>query len=247
MNLYFCWRYGEKLMNRTPKILMTAALGLIMSALTHTGYSQAGQKTCPNSAFVKPPIPIASLPLTINAPGYYYFISNMYFTPTSMSNNVAIRVNSDAVTVDLNGFSLTGPPQAYIPELYLNPFGVLITNNNVTIKNGTVVGFYTALAAAAPFNGTGDQGYLSNIAIAFISFTGGGPLGFESVNNSIVSHCNFAAPYQPYSAFIHDHGSQTGNRYIDDTFSAINENPIDMDVQVPMVLSMKPQTKGSRN
>jgi hypothetical protein len=167
----------------------------------------------------------------------------MYFTPTSMSNNVAIRVNSAAVTVDLNGFSLTGPPQVFIPELYLNPFGILITNSNVNIKNGTIVGFFTALAADVSYNGTGVQGYLSNIEITSISFTGGGPLGLGNVNNSIISNCKFAAPYQPYSSFINDKGSQTGNRYIDDAFSGGNENPIDMDLQVPMVLNIEPQTK----
>ena len=214
---------------------------LLMSALTiHIAHSQTVQTEPSNvpspGTFVKPGIPIAALPISITAAGYYYFIANMYFTPTSYSNSVAIKVNSPgAVTIDLKGYSLTGPPLDYVgpPYYYLNPVGITIESSNVTVKNGTIVGFLYSLEV-------GGSAYLTNIYVKSVNFTGGSySLSLIDSNDSIVSNCNFTAPFASLARAITDEGSQTGNRYIDDTFKGYS---IQIDSEAPMILNINPQT-----
>jgi hypothetical protein len=168
----------------------------------------------------------------------------MYFTPTSMSNNVAITVNSAGVTIDLNGFSLTGPPQVFIPDWYLNPAAIITGSNNVTIKNGSIIGFYVAVDASAE-----SASYLNNIVVDFVKFTNFDlfALDFSLVNSSFVTNCVFSAPSTLNATCIIDQGSQTGNRYIDDTYSETDGPRIDTDFKGPIVFSIEPRTEASKN
>ena len=125
------------------RLIAMAALGLTMSVFT--GHAQTGQNELIPSVLGKPRIPITSLPLTITSPGYYYLLSDTYYNPTSLTNRIAITVLSPGVTIDLRGYSLTGPFQAEItvPEfLNLNPVAISIQSSNVTVKNGTISGFF---------------------------------------------------------------------------------------------------------
>jgi hypothetical protein len=71
----------------------------------------------------------SDMPLTISASGSYYLTQNV----TSAANG--ITVNADDVTIDLNGFVITGPGAG-------SNSGILINGrNNVEIRNGTVRGF----------------------------------------------------------------------------------------------------------
>jgi hypothetical protein len=156
---------GALAQNITTPLLM-AALSLIMSAFT--GHAQTVQKQLTPSALGTPPIPITSLPLTIKTPGYYYLVSNMYYSATSQSNRVAITVNSPGVTIDLRGYSLSGPAQAVItvPQyLNLNPVGILLQSSNTTVKNGAIVGFYNQLNYPLF---TGSTTYVANIIITML-------------------------------------------------------------------------------
>jgi hypothetical protein len=229
-------------MIRITTLLLTAALGLIMSALTvHTGYGQAVQ-TQAAGTIVKPPIPIASLPITITTPGYYYFVSNMYTYPT-VANGIgsppAITVNAPgSVTIDLRGFTLSGPGQAYIGGLYANPAGVTIQSSNVTVKNGTIAGFYFPLSASGQYL-AGTQNYISNIILQGITFTGDAvtedtDVSFAHVNNSIVKDCTFASGLN-FGTYIGDSGSQTGNSYINDAFTGA-ESPIYMSSDAKIII-----------
>jgi hypothetical protein len=113
-----------------------------------------------------------------------------------MSNHVAITVNSPgAVTIDLNGHSLTANPLAFIPELYLNPVGILILGSNVTVKSGTVGGFFSTIDAGAPFNNNTIPNYLVNSSIEYVTFTGAGSVRLVDLNSSIVRDCVFNAPF----------------------------------------------------
>jgi hypothetical protein len=223
-----------------------AALSLIMSAFT--GHAQTVQAQAATSASFKPPIPITSLPLTITSPGYYYLVSDTYHNPTSLSNRIAITVISPGVTIDLRGHSLTGPFQAEItvPEFFnLNPEAIVIESSNVTVRNGTISGFFFQLEAGP--SGTFVQTYLANIIIKDVKFTEGGEqsLSLGRVNNSIVSNCSFGPV--PEAAIIDD-GSQTGNRYINDTVSASSGgSPISISSEVPIILNIQPKVNATRN
>ena len=176
----------------------------------------------------KPAIPIASLPITITEAGTYYFASDMYFSPVSLGNSTAITVNSpNKVTIDLNGFTLTGPAQAFAGIYYLNPVGVAIESSNVTIKNGTISGFFFPMEA-------GSSHPISNLDIQSLTFAGGTiySLLLTDVNNSVVRNCNFT---ESDATGIFDTSNQTGNRYINDTFGA-RVNPVYINSDVPTIL-----------
>ena len=86
---------------------------------------------------VEPRIPIqtADLPLTISEPNSYYLAEHINFT---QSNTPAITIDANDVTIDLNGFALTGPGQS----VGTNSYGVFISNqNNVEIRDGTIRSF----------------------------------------------------------------------------------------------------------
>src|SRR5215469_11158743 len=53
---------------------------------------------------VEPRTPIASLPFTVSTPGSYYVTGNL----TAAVNQNGILVATDNVTIDLNGFTLSG-------------------------------------------------------------------------------------------------------------------------------------------
>jgi parallel beta-helix repeat protein len=80
---------------------------------------------------VEPRIPItqADIPLTITQKGSYYFTGDLTATAT------AITVEANDVTIDLMGYSLTGPGTGTTFGIYMH------TRNNVEIRNGTVRSF----------------------------------------------------------------------------------------------------------
>ena len=98
---------------------------------------------------VEPRTPISqpvSFPIQINAPGSYYFTENI----TGVISQHGIVINADNVTLDLNGFTLSG--------LSVGLAG--ITDNstrrtNITIRNGTVrawgSGVYTPLSTRSRY------------------------------------------------------------------------------------------------
>ena len=82
---------------------------------------------------------ITSLPYTIIDPGFYYLGSNL-----TCASGTGITVNSDNVTIDLMGFTMTrnGPPGPSA-GVYLKQ------RTNVEIRNGTITGFYMGVQADA--------------------------------------------------------------------------------------------------
>jgi hypothetical protein len=215
-----------------PKLAMKSILMLLAFSI-----SLVTANAAPDAA-TKPPKPIASLPITITVAGSYYFISNMFYTPTSLSNNTAITINSPGkVTIDLKGFTLTGPLQAFAGGFNLNPIGILIQSSNVTIKNGTITGFSFPISTNQ--NTGGPPIYTSNIDIQAVTFNGGlfNSIQFILVNNSIVRDCIFNG--SDITAIIANR-SQTGNRFINDTFKG-GQNPIQMSSDTPTTVRIAPQ------
>jgi nitrous oxidase accessory protein NosD len=77
---------------------------------------------------------INSLPCTITQPGFYYLAKNL------SSTGNGIHVQADDVTLDLAGFTLTGPGSANN--------GINISGQkNVEVRNGTVRNFDTGIYA----------------------------------------------------------------------------------------------------
>jgi hypothetical protein len=78
---------------------------------------------------VEPRIPITSVPITISESGSYYLTKNL------TASGTAITVSADDVTIDLCGFTLTGPDSG-------NNCGVYIGGKkNVEIRNGIIRDF----------------------------------------------------------------------------------------------------------
>jgi parallel beta-helix repeat protein len=73
--------------------------------------------------------PISKLPYTITASGSFYMTANL------TSTGAGITVNADDVTIDLNGYTLTGPGSGANDGISMNG------RKNVEVRNGTVRGF----------------------------------------------------------------------------------------------------------
>ncbi|MEW5743921.1 MAG: right-handed parallel beta-helix repeat-containing protein [Nitrospirota bacterium] len=76
--------------------------------------------------------PISSLPYNISAPGSYYLTANL----SSAVEGITVYVHN--VTIDFNGFTMSGPGKT---GNSFNGIRILNVSRNVEIKNGTVVRF----------------------------------------------------------------------------------------------------------
>jgi parallel beta-helix repeat protein len=85
---------------------------------------------------VDPRTPISSAPYAITQPGSYYLVSNLH------STNHGIEVQTSGVTLDLNGFSITGDGGT-------SDYGITVETHiaidKVTIGGGTISGFGAGL------------------------------------------------------------------------------------------------------
>jgi parallel beta-helix repeat protein len=95
---------------RSATLICIGSVGLASAALTLAGplNPPAGPvaPTYKTLAEVEPRSPIDHLPFTINQPGSYYLTGNL--TAQFAGDQIAVRTSY--VTIDLNGFSLTGVP-----------------------------------------------------------------------------------------------------------------------------------------
>jgi hypothetical protein len=78
---------------------------------------------------VEPRTPITSVPYTISQSGSYYLTKNLTAAGT------AITVSADDVTIDLCGFTLTGPGSGSNYGIYMS------SRKNIEIRNGTIRSF----------------------------------------------------------------------------------------------------------
>ena len=93
----------------------------------------------------------SGLPITIDNPGSYKLTSDI--VSANITTNV-IKINSDNVTIDLNGFSIIGPRTCTgfgtglsCSHSGMTADGIASPNKkNVVIKNGIIRGFDTAIA-----------------------------------------------------------------------------------------------------
>ena len=78
---------------------------------------------------VEPRTPISGLGINITTPGSYYLTRNI----TASAAGVGIRINSDNVTLDLNGFTLTGGATSTHAIAVQTAI-----RRNIVIRNGTI-------------------------------------------------------------------------------------------------------------
>jgi parallel beta-helix repeat protein len=83
---------------------------------------------------VEPRVPISSLPYTISASGSYYLTGHL----TTDSNGISVEAND--VTIDLMGYSLTGPGSGAGVWAGYSP------KSNIEVCNGTVRNFQAGVA-----------------------------------------------------------------------------------------------------
>lgn len=95
--------------------------------------------------------PISEVPITISEPGSYYLTGNLTVTDPDGSLTAAININSSDVTLDLNGFTLSGPNTVN--------FGLRIVGTpqaprrNIRIHSGNLHGFSSGIFASHLING----------------------------------------------------------------------------------------------
>lgn len=82
--------------------------------------------------------PITRVPFTITSPGRYCLSKHI---KTTMVTGKAITIESDNVVLDMNGFTLEG-----VLDENTEAIGIYaLHRNNLTIKNGSISGFNTAI------------------------------------------------------------------------------------------------------
>ena len=126
----------------TPQRLLMASLALALLSTLNAQRSSCfaqGSLTPPGApaptmktlSQLEPRTPVESLPFFISQPGSYYLTTNL--TGTTGANGITI-LSSD-VTLDLNGFALTGVPASFHGIV----LGGVVTN--IVVRNGTVRGW----------------------------------------------------------------------------------------------------------
>lgn len=161
-------------------------------------------------------IRITSLPCTISNPGSYYLGSNL-----SYSGGDGITITSDHVTLDLMGFTLTGPGS--------DNYGISMTGRqNVEIRNGTLSGWqygiregyssgsgHRIINVRAEGNRNGISLGGSGHLIKGCRATAGGSssVGLFIRSKGTISGC-LTSNFQTCGIEIDDYGTITGNEVI---------------------------------
>ena len=126
------------------------------------------------------PILQRQVPYTVTKPGSYYLISNLI---VNNPNVTVISIESDNVTIDLNGFSIIGSGKES------GGLGFAIntpnTNSNVLVRNGAVDSFgYVGVHLGGHFNNRAENLRVSNVKSCGILV---GRSGF--ITNCQASYC----------------------------------------------------------
>jgi hypothetical protein len=95
---------------------MTVAIALTMVVGMSSAWAQEARKA------------IAAVPFTITEPGSYYLTKNL----VAAADQNGITVNASNVTIDLNGFCLTGPGSGKSDAITMK------ARSNVEVRNGTI-------------------------------------------------------------------------------------------------------------
>lgn len=81
---------------------------------------------------------IKALPYNITEPGFYFITKNL----DCSAGIPGIAVKSSNVTLDLMGFTISGPTFILIGTAWASGIEISADSQNTTIRNGTITGFY---------------------------------------------------------------------------------------------------------
>ncbi len=120
------------------------------------------------------PVAPATLPIVISSSGSYYLTGNVTAPAGYTGSGISVSSNVSNVTIDLNGFTLTGVSGS--------GRGVLLSGgvSNVTILNGTIRNW-----SSEGINGVGNR----NVRVENIQAIGNGGGGIKVDVNGVVSRC----------------------------------------------------------
>lgn len=141
-------------------------------------------------------VALGGSPYRITQPGSYKLSGNLVVTAAGTD---AIQINSDHVTLDLNGFTISGIFAG--ANCYLCT-GVNSSSSGITVKNGIITGFYTGLK----LTGTG------NLVLDIQAHGNHGDYGLD-VSNGTVTRC---------SASSNSRGIKVTESVLTDSFAANN-------------------------
>ena len=122
---------------------------------------------------------ITAVPFTISAGGSYCLTADL-IAPSAFTSGTAITVTADNVTIDLGGYTLSD----FAAGTGTKAIGIeAITQNNVTVQNGTVRGFYIGIQlSGASGTAAGSSGHLvQNVRADLNRFIGIQVIGLGSV------------------------------------------------------------------
>jgi parallel beta-helix repeat protein len=105
-------------------VILAATACFAQGPLTPPGSPAPTMKTL---AQVEPRMPITNMPFTISTPGSYYLTANL-------TNATGITIATDHVTIDLCGFTLTGPGKGAGGTAS----GINANYANVVVRNGRI-------------------------------------------------------------------------------------------------------------
>ena len=140
-------------------------------------------------------ITAAMLPLTISTPGSYYLAENIAFTTINTS---AITIASSDVTIDLNGFTLSGQGNTGTTGTGISALGIGAFTG-ITIRNGIITNFRSFGIDLSAGNSISFIGSNTAVTITDIQAIGNnvgqaltaGMAGVRAGNNGIVRDCIF--------------------------------------------------------
>jgi parallel beta-helix repeat protein len=125
---------------------------------------------------IEPRTPISSLPYTISAPGSYYVTTNLTGVSGSDGITIIFLPVVENVTVDLNGFTLTGVAGSH-NGIHA---AALIAGHNYAFRNGTLRNW--------GMDGVNASGAM-NSRFEKLQLYGNANIGLEAGTNCIVSDC----------------------------------------------------------
>ena len=129
-------------------VVFASSFSLVPSAFSQGSLTPPGPPapTMKTADQIESRTPISSLPFTISTSGSYYFTGNLQFTATSGD---AITVNSNDVTIDLMGFTLSS-------NASVTGDAIRLAENlqNVAIQNGVIAGTTTVTVSGSAPNQT---------------------------------------------------------------------------------------------
>lgn len=171
-------------------LLTTVSAGFILhsafgqGALTPPGAPAPLMKTLEQ---VEPRIPISALGINLTRPGSYYVTTNLF----GVAGVHGIQVETNNVTIDLNGFSLTGVAGAF--HAITAPS---VTTSNLIVRNGIINGWSSGSAISS----SGKNSRLENLVVV------GNSSGLVCNGSSVVRHCSFVGNSQ-YGLVLNGSGS----------------------------------------